>query len=403
MKMMKNVLIITTIPETIEGFLLPFVEYFQDQGWQLDGMAHNISNRTRCLNIFDRVWDIEWSRNPLDPRNLLMASSKIKKIVAQEKYDIVHVHTPIAAFVTRYALKDIRKQDKLKVIYTAHGFHFHRGGNFLTNKLFLTLERMAAKWTDYLIVINKEDKTAAKQYRLLQPEKIYYTPGIGVDTQYYHPNKVAEADILEVHRELGLAANDELLVSVAEFTVNKRHQDIIQALARLNRPQVHIAFAGDGPMKKATERLAVELGLQSQVHFLGFRSDIPTLIRAAKATLLTSQREGLPRSIMEALCLETPVIGTEIRGTRDLLAENCGLLVKVGDIEGLAGAMAWIIDNPQAAQKMGKRGREKMAEYDVREIIRQYAEIYNRAFLEEQVEKKAKDRQSIINKKSIIN
>ena len=127
------------------------------------------------------------------------------------------------------------------------------------------------------------------------------------------------------------------------------------------------------------KKLGTKLGLQNQIHFLGFRSDIPVLICTAMAVLLTSQREKLPRSIMEALCLETPVIGTDIRGIRDLLDAGCGLLFKVGDTDGLALAMAWLLHHPQEVIAMGKRGRQKMAEYDVNNIIKLHENIYRQS------------------------
>ncbi|AFZ37642.1 glycosyl transferase group 1 [Stanieria cyanosphaera PCC 7437] len=374
---MKKLLIVATIPETLSCFLAPFVEHFRSQGWQVEGMAQDISANAQCLSIFDRVWDIKWSRNPLDPRNLVVAVPRIKEVVAQGNYDLIHVHTPVAAFVTRYALRNWRKSKQFKLIYTAHGFHFHSGGNPITNTIFLNLEKLAGKWTDYLIVINREDEAAAKKYQILPSEQIYYTPGIGVDTNFYNPDLISSQPITKVRQELGLTSEDKLFLAVAEFTPNKRHRDMLQALAKLNRSDVHLALAGDGLIQEELEQFTFQLGLQKQVHFLGFRTDVPVLIRAAVATLLTSKREGLPRSIMEALCLETPVIGTDIRGIRDLLSGGCGILVKVGDVDGLAKAMNWIIEHPQETAEMGKKGRIKMTEYDVRQIIDLYQNIYN--------------------------
>jgi len=107
---MSKLLIVTTIPSTLNAFLLPFAHYFRAQGWRVDAMACGITANTECLQAFDRIWDIQWSRNPLNPINLAVAPGIIQEIVQQEKYDIVHVHTPVAAFVTRYALKNLRKQ-----------------------------------------------------------------------------------------------------------------------------------------------------------------------------------------------------------------------------------------------------------------------------------------------------
>lgn len=376
---MNRLLFVTTIPGTLRAFLLPFAQHFQAKGWQVDAMAQGISNCPKCLHSFDRVWEVEWSRNPLDPQNLIIAPQQIRKAIAQQDYDIVHVHTPVAAFVTRYALNNLRQQGRPKVIYTAHGFHFYRGGKLLKNLSFLALEKLAGRWTDYLVVINGEDEEAAKRYGIVPTERVCYTPGIGVDTEYYSPGNVPEAEVMRVRQELGLSAETRLFLSIAEFNPGKRHQDILKALAQLGRSEVHLAFAGTGPLMEQMKQLASDLGIKSQVHFLGYRQDVPALIRASTATLLASEREGLPRSVMESLCLEIPVIGTQTRGIRDLLAGECGLLVNLGDVEELAQAMARILDRPEEAKMMGKRGRERMKGYEVRQIIKLYEDMYAQA------------------------
>ena len=373
---MTNLLVITTIAPTLDTFLLPFAYYFREKGWRVDAMAQGISDSAKCLQAFDRTWDVKWSRNPLDPRNLIIAPQIILEVVAQQAYDIIHVHTPVAAFVTRYALKDFRKQGKLKVIYTAHGFHFYRGGKPLKNTVFLTLEKLAGAWTDYLVVINREDEAAAKRYRIVPSERVRYMPGIGADLDYYNPNVVSQTELGKVRQELGITPENPLFLSVAEFIPRKRHQDVILAFAKLARPQVHLALAGDGPLMAEMQELASDLKVKERVHFLGERQDIPTLMRASAATLLASQQEGLPRCVMESLCMEIPVIGTEIRGTRDLLEGGNGLLVKLGDINGIASAMTWILDHPEEAQQMGKRGRENMVNYDLPHILKLYEDLY---------------------------
>ncbi|MEM8675645.1 MAG: glycosyltransferase family 4 protein [Cyanobacteria bacterium P01_G01_bin.67] len=376
---MTKLLIVTTISGAIEDFILPFVRFFRHQGWQVDGVAVDITSNQACVAELDRVWDVPWSRNPLDPRNLVNAVPKFQQIVIQGNYDLVHVHTPVAAFVARYAISRLPIKHKPKVIYTVHGFHFHQQGNPLTNFIFLNLERLAGGWTDYLITINREDEAAAKRHRLLPESMIFYTPGIGLELDKYDHDQVSESEIEAIHQELKLKPADILLLTVAEFTPNKRHRDQLQALQQLNRPEVHLAFAGDGQTRTEMEQLAHQLGLGQQVHFLGFRYDIPALICASYAMLLTSQREGLPRSIMEAFCAATPVIGTKIRGIQDLLADNCGLLVNVGDIDGLAQAISQLLDHPDQAAEMGANGRQKMATYDVNLIIEYYARIYDQA------------------------
>jgi glycosyltransferase involved in cell wall biosynthesis len=261
---MPKLLVVTTVPITIRSFLLPLIEHCQSLGWQVDGMAQGIEGDRDCVETCDRIYDIQWSRNVFDPRNLWVGVSRVKQVVAQEDYDLVHVHTPIAAFVTRYALRNNRKT---KVIYTAHGFHFYRGGNALKNFIFLSLEKLAGAWTDYLITINREDEAAAKKYNFLTADRIYYTRGIGVDTDYYASGRVDPANLLEVRQQLNLANSDTLLLCIAEFTPRKRHQDLLNALAKVANPQVHLALAGEGSIQPKMAELATLLGIAKQVHF----------------------------------------------------------------------------------------------------------------------------------------
>ncbi|MBD2184934.1 glycosyltransferase family 4 protein [Aerosakkonema funiforme] len=374
---MKKLLVITTVPTTLESFLLPFAYHFRQKGWQVDGMAEGVSTSASCLQAFDRLWEVKWSRNPLDPRNFLVAPPVLREVMKQGQYDLVHVHTPVAAFVSRYALKDFRKEGKCQVIYTAHGFHFHPRGKALKNAIFLTLEKLAGAWTDYLIVINREDEAAAKQHHILPPERVCYMPGIGVDLNYYNPNTVSDLQIAQVREELGITPANPLFLSAAEFIPRKHHRDIILAFAKLAKPEVHLALAGDGPLLPEMRQLAVDLGIKNQIHFLGERQDIPVLMRTCIATLLASEQEGLPRSVMESLSLEIPVIGTKIRGTEELLAGGCGLLVEVGDIEALTRSMNWILEHPEDAQKMGKLGRARMATYSLPNVIQLHENLYN--------------------------
>lgn len=375
---MSKLLIVTTVPITIRSFLLPFIKHFRDLGWQVDGMAQGIDTDPECVATCDHTYNIQWSRNVFDPQNLFKGVARVREVVAQEDYDLVHVHTPIAAFVTRYALKNVQKT---KVIYTAHGFHFYRGGNPLKNAVFLGLEKLAGAWTDYLITINREDEAAAKKYNFLPQTKIYYTRGIGVDTNYYTSRKVCSIEVQQLRQELNLADSDTLLLSIAEFTPRKRHRDLLNALAKVNNSQVHLALAGSGSIKTEIEQLAAELDLNEQVHFLGYRNDIPILIQAADAVLLVSQQEGLPRSIMEAMCLATPVIGSNIRGIQDLLENGCGLLINLGDVDAIAQAINQVVEDPESLLETTKKAQAKIKNYDLQQIIQQHSEIYYLALL----------------------
>ncbi len=379
---MPRLLIVTTVPATLSAFLLPFARHYRACGWRVDAMTRNETIDAETRTAFDHIWTLPWSRQPFSPVNLIGTPRRIRRIVEGEQYDIVHVHTAVAAFVTRYALRTVRRRTGVRVIYTAHGFNFDRGMPWHKNLAFLALEKCASAWMDYQVVINRTDEQAALRYRLAPPERVWYMPGIGVDLTRYCPDGVAETDVAALRQRLGIAPNEALFLMIAEFIPRKRHTDALRAFAQLGRQDAHLALAGDGPLLDPMRRLANDLGIAERTHFLGYRRDIPALLRAATALVLPSQQEGLPRSILEALALGVPVIGSDIRGVRDLLADGAGLLVPVGDVARLARAMRRLIDEKAAARAMAQRGLEQVKRYDLQRIIALHDQLYAAALSE---------------------
>jgi len=366
---------VTTVFTTLRAFLLPYAQYFRAKGWTVDAMANGASTSHECLDTFNHCYDVEWSRNPLDLSNFIKTPTYIRKIVEQNGYDIVHVHTPVAAFVTRHSLRKLRKTGKVKVVYTAHGFHFYKGGPLIRNIIFLMLEKIAARWTDHIVVINREDYDAAVR-SLLPQNKVTYMPGIGIDFQKYSSRNVTEEEIKGIHQELGLQNDDVLMLMIAEFIPRKRHRDAIEALAMTTNNKIHLAFAGDGPLMEDMRRLALSKNVAERVHFLGHRRDIPVLIASSRATLLTSQQEGLPRSVMESMAQGVPVIGTDIRGTRDLLENGCGIIVPVGNIKELAKAMDLAASDDDIMKGISARAIDKCHGYDLLVVEKMHDELY---------------------------
>ncbi|MDR0616163.1 MAG: glycosyltransferase [Synergistaceae bacterium] len=342
---MPGLLIVTTVPATIRAFLLPYADFFRQKGWTVGAMASGAASFRELAVHFDEVFDANWSRNPLDPANLRECAS-VREAVRRGAYDIVHVHTPVAAFVTRMALRKLRGPCGVKVVYTAHGFHFYNGGPALRNIAFRTLERLAGRWTDRLVVINREDFEAAGKYRIATDSALTYMPGIGLDFSMYSDATGRQDETDTIRGELGLSCNDVLFTMIAEFIPRKRHRDAIEALSLTKRKGIHIAFAGSGPLLEKMKDMANNLGLGHRARFLGFRNDIPALLRASRATILTSAHEGLARSLMESACLGTPIIGADARGIRDVVLPDRGLLYPTGDAFALRDALIRVAEDP---------------------------------------------------------
>jgi glycosyltransferase involved in cell wall biosynthesis len=372
---MPRLLIVTTVPKTF-WFLHPFVAHFQSLGWTVDaltGPSDDFEDRSR----FDRAFIVDWSRNPLDVRNLLLAPARVRQVVADRGYDIVHVHTPVAAFVTRLALRRRNRELGPRVVYTAHGFRFHPGGRLWTNAAFFALEKLAAQWTDYLVVMNRED--AAAGTRLLPPNRVRVMPGIGVDVRHYTPERVDPAEVRAFRNAVGVG-DDPCFLMVAEFIARKRQTDLLRAFADVaadaSLPRAHLLFAGDGPWMEKVRATACELGLERRTHFLGVQRDIRVVMRASAALVLSSEQEGLPRCILEAMCMGLPVIGTRIRGTAELLEGGCGYLYEVADTAALALLLRRVLVQPAVAAASARLARERVGHYEERNVILLHEGLY---------------------------
>jgi len=260
-----RLLYVTTVSSSLYGFMHPFVRHFRALGWTVDGMARGAAGCENCRNVFDRVWEAPWSRNPLDPNNMFAASREIRRVARTGAYDIIHVHTPVAAFVTRYALRHRREQERPQLIYTAHGFHFHPYGSPLKNAIFRTLERSAGRWTDYLVTINRTDEEAAIRSKIVPESRVEYIPGIGIDTGHYSPENVSSEDIARIRAEIGIPPGQSMLLMLAEFNPGKRHADVLRAAAATGRQDFHIAFAGHGRTYEQSRELARKPGIAGRV------------------------------------------------------------------------------------------------------------------------------------------
>lgn len=371
-----RLLMATSVPSTLVAFLLPYAEYYRKKGWRVEAVSNGVTQVEECVNAFDAVHEIGWTRKPTDLVNVTTAAARLRELAVDGEFDLVHAHDPIAAFVTRFALRRVRKRSHLRVVYTAHGFHFYKGAPFPRALIFKVLETVASNWTDRLIVINKEDLAAAQSFPLSKRGGVVYMPGIGVDTSRYNLERVAAADVEGVRRELGLSAEQPLFTMLAEFNPDKRHRDAVAALARSDVPGAVLALAGVGPLMDDVKRQAAELGVADRVKVLGFRKDVPALIAASVAVLLPSAREGLPRSLMEAACMERPIIAADVRGIRELVSDRTGFLHEVGDVEAIARAMESVATDPALARELGRAGKQAMEPFDLRQVLPLHDELY---------------------------
>ena len=323
-----KILYVTTVSGTINAFLVPHIKMLLENHCQVDVACKiTVELNNEVIQKQCKIFDINFSRS-IWGKNNISSYKVLKRLISSECYDIVHVHTPIASTLVRLAC---RKNKSIRVIYTAHGFHFLKGGPFLNWLFFYPIERWLSKYTDTLITINNEDYELAK--RRFKAKNIIIMNGVGVDKKKINSIQVNSETKRE---EIGVKKNSFILLSVGELNNNKNQKVVIKAISDINSDSIEYVICGKGKNLAKLEKLACKLNIRNKIHFLGYRNDVFEIMHISNVLISSSRREGLPVNVIEAMFSNKQVIATKIRGHVDLLNDkDIGLLYNYGDIDSL--------------------------------------------------------------------
>ncbi len=367
---MKSILYTATVEEHFLYFYLPYFEKMHAEGYRVGCACKN----ARKVPICDKTHNITIERSPLKLKNFL-AFIQLRRVLKNEKYDIVHCGTPVAGILTRLAVASRFGKNKPKLIYTAHGFHFYKGAPFFSKSLFFLLEYLMAFFTDCLITINSEDYRTAKKY--FKHTRVERVKGVGYAFEKFAPCQQEEKD--EIRKSLGFSAEDKLLVYVAELNRNKNQKLLIDCLADLNQRDnnFELLLIGEDRLGGKVQRYTKSKGLLDKVHFLGIRSDVDRIIKASDVLVASSLREGLPVNVMEGLACGLPVIATDNRGHRELIkdGEN-GFLIDEGDCKKMAEKVFKVFSDKDLFGRLSKNAADGIRPYGVDRVFEEVKAIY---------------------------
>ena len=366
--MKKKVLFVATVLRGhILVFHLPYMQWFQQQGYEVHCCAGNDTDEPNpAIPFCDRYIEIPFARSPLGRANRT-AYRQLKALIDAEDYALIHCHTPVGGALTRLAARDARKRGT-RVLYTAHGFHFYSGAPIKNWLFFYPAERFLARYTDLLITINAEDYARAKRFPAKQVELV---EGVGVDIARF----AEPVDRAAVRATLGLSLRDSVVITVGEHIPRKNHEACLRAVAAL--PGTTLLLCGVGEQTEMLQALAKELDIADHVLFLGFRADVSTLLGAADVFLFPSLQEGLPVSLMEAMASGLPCVVSRVRGSEDLiLPGEGGYLYAPGDVAGLADGLRILLSDPPLREAMGRHNRETVKAYALPQVQEHMAALY---------------------------
>lgn len=313
----KKVLFVATVPGHINTFHIPYLKLFKDKGYEV----HVASNRNDDIKYCDRKIIIPIKRSPYKISNL-KAIKELKKTIEEEKYEIIHCHTPMGGVVARLAAKKARKKGT-RIIYTAHGFHFYKGAPLKNWLIFYPIEKILSRYTDTLITINKEDYELARTHFNKRCKDIQYAPGVGIDTSKFNI-ALSNKEKIKIKNSIGLKENDFVLACVARLDKNKNQIFLIECMKEIIKKNntIHLLLIGPDELNGYYQSQAKYYNIEKNIHFLGRRDDIPRVLQIVNIVVSASKREGLPVNVMEALASNIPVVALNCRGMQDLITNG---------------------------------------------------------------------------------
>ncbi len=377
---MKRALVIAATGGFLKGFLTSDMLLLQEMGYEVHCAANGKSVSTFVpeeyfADLGVTFHQIDFSSTSPLSRQTWTARKQYKKLLKEYGFDAIHVHTPIPGAIVRLCSKRARRRG-CKIVYTTHGLAFPKGCSKKAKLIYGTIEKLCAKHCDAIITINRED---FEQVKKMKCKKVYYINGVGVNTERF---ALSDFDRSAYRREIGVADDEVMVLSVGELSPRKNHKVILRALSKLkDKKYVYVicgkAMTGHGTYD-ALAALSEELGVRTL--FLGFRRDIPAITNCADIAALPSTREGLGFAGVEALTCGVPVVGTNVQGIRDYVINGeTGFTYSAHDVDGFAEGIAKLSD-PALRQSMQEACRAKAKEFDISVSRAQMKAIYKEFF-----------------------
>ncbi|MFG0307101.1 MAG: glycosyltransferase family 4 protein [Phycisphaerales bacterium JB040] len=351
-------------------------------------------NRGTGLGGGIRTHEIPGLVREVSPGKDKKALELLEKLVRDLRPDVVHTHSSKAGILGRMAAWRVKTGSidrKPAVVHTIHGPPFmpETGGRLARaktralNKAYTIAEQHAAKRCDRIVAVADAMTEQFLQRGIGVPEQ-YVTVRSGMETAPFLEPEPGQTRT-DIRRSVGLGEDDFVVGTVARLAEHKGHDDVLDALADdlAANPHWKLLWVGDGWWKERLMKRVREHGLTRQVVCTGLvdPSRIPGLVRSMDVLCHPSHREGLPRTVPQAMLCAVPVVATDADGTREACLDGeTGKLVPVGDADAIRDAVRWMADHEDERHAMGARGRELARdEFSAERMVERLEEVYRDA------------------------
>lgn len=382
-----KVLQLCAVDFTMAVFLAPLCFHLRERGYDVTAACTEGPLLDPLRERGLRCVDLPIERS-MDLRAHARSYRRLSAWLARERFDIVHVHTPIAALIGRLAAA--RRGVPIR-IYTAHGFYFHDDMRAATRLAHVGLERFGALFDHFLMTQSEEDRQAAIRYGIARPDRVR-TIGNGVDMARFDPERLGPAARLKMREALGIAPEARVLGIIGRLVREKGYFELFRATAELARrfEDFRLVVIGDALVSdhddstRELQALVDDLGVRDRIVFTGQRTDVPELLHALDVFTLPSYREGMPRSVIEAMAMGLPSVVSDVRGCREEIVDGeCGYIVPARDAGALGEACGRLLADPALARRMGAAAQARARElYSEEAVFARQIEVYEQLIRE---------------------
>ena len=316
----KKALLVTTVSGFVPQFEMNNVRLLQERDYEVHyasnfDMPSYGDNNDRLKGTGIRCHQIAFAREPWNLQNM-SAVRELAALIRREGVSLLHCHTPMGAACARVAAA---RTGLRNVIYTAHGFHFFDGAPKKNWLIYYPVEKFLSRYTDSLLLINREDYARAR--KKFSARHTDLLPGVGIDIGAVQRGSAESKGLRE---ELGILPGQRVLLTAGEMIPRKNQALLLEVLRRLNHPTLTLIILGHGKLQDELKAKARVLGVEAQVIFPGYRTDVFRFYGIADLFLFPSLQEGLPVAVMEAMAAGLPVVASGVRGNRDLILPGKG-------------------------------------------------------------------------------
>lgn len=349
----------------ISNFHRPYLRAFRALGWTVHVAC---GSEKRDIPEAEACIQLPFEKKMSSPSNF-QAQAQLRRLMGEQRYDLVCTHTSLAAFFTRRAAAGVHPRPA--VINVAHGYLFDDKSGFLKKNILLAAEKLTAPQTDLLLTMNQWDFNCAQRHHL--GKKVANIPGVGVDFSRFPAVSAEKRAVLRASHSI--APEDFLLVYAAEFSGRKNQAMLLRALPQLPE-RVKLALPGNGALLEDCKSLASSLDIQNRVLFPGHVA-MPDWYAMADAAVSASRSEGLPFNLMEAMHCSLPVVASAVKGHTDLVETGkTGLLFPYDDEAAFAAAIRQLLESPALSAAMGTAARQHVQQYSLEVVLPQVMAQY---------------------------